>query len=136
MTRFSDLQHRVAAGVVLLAASAGLVVAQDSGLYSADQAQQGEILFNNNCAECHRPDLTGAMGPPLKGTAFMQRWGGKPLSELYNFEHNNMPANHPGALSDAVLMPITAFILSKNGVQPGAAPLSADTLKQSLPTGG
>ena len=94
-------------------------LADTAGLYTADQAQSGELLFNNNCAECHRPDLTGAMGPALKGQAFVQKWGNKPLSDLYTFEHSQMPANHPGAMSDDQLMPITAFILSKNGYPAG-----------------
>jgi S-disulfanyl-L-cysteine oxidoreductase SoxD len=38
-----------------------LAAAADDGWYTTDQASKGEILFNDHCAECHRPDLTGAM---------------------------------------------------------------------------
>ena len=48
-----------------IAVAATSVAGADSGWYSDAQAQQGHQLFNNLCAQCHRPDLTGALGPPL-----------------------------------------------------------------------
>ena len=43
------------------------------GWYTVAQANRGHQLYNNYCAECHMPDLTGAMGPALKGKRFLQR---------------------------------------------------------------
>jgi mono/diheme cytochrome c family protein len=82
-----------------------------TGLFQQSQAEQGQQLFNNYCAECHRPDLSGAAGPALKGSAILSKWAGYPISDLYNFEHTNMPANAPDSLPDSTLLPITAFIL-------------------------
>ena len=59
------------------------------------QATRGHQLFNNLCAQCHRPDLTGAAGPALVGQSFLATWGNKPLSDLYMFEHTKMPAVNP-----------------------------------------
>jgi mono/diheme cytochrome c family protein len=103
------------------------------GWYTAAQAEAGQMLFNNYCAECHRPDLTGADGPALKGAAFLKTFGGQPLSDLYGIEHTTMPAVNPGSLPDAIVLPITAFILEQNGLPAGEAPLDKATLSRTLP---
>lgn len=118
-------------------AGIGVTSAQDAtpaaGWYTAAQATSGQQLFNNYCAECHRPDLTGADGPALKGAAFLKVFGGQPLSDLYGVEHTTMPAVNPGSLPDTTLLPITAFILSQNGFPAGAAALDKSTLSRTLP---
>ena len=85
---------------------ASLAKAQQTSQATTDwfqqaQAEQGHQLFNNYCAECHGPDLSGALGPALKGSAFLNKWTGKPLSALYHFEHTTMPALAPDSLPDA-----------------------------------
>jgi mono/diheme cytochrome c family protein len=104
-----------------------------TGLFQQAQAEQGHQLFNNYCAQCHRPDLSGAQGPALKGAAFLDKWTNKPLSALYNFEHTKMPANAPDSLPDATLLPITAYILEQNGYAAGSGPLDQAALAKSLP---
>ena len=95
--------------------------------YAQPQADQGHQMFNNRCAQCHRPDLSGALGPPLVGAPFLSKWGGKSVVELMRFEHDNMPANSPGSMSDTDVATVTAYILSRNGVTAGSVPLSAAT---------
>lgn len=95
--------------------------------YTADQATSGHQLFNNYCAQCHRPDLSGAIGPALIGPTFKQRWGGKTVEALYQFEHQKMPATNPGSLTAKELLPITAYILEKNGLPAGNTALSETT---------
>jgi S-disulfanyl-L-cysteine oxidoreductase SoxD len=95
--------------------------ATQAGWYTQAQANQGQVLYNSYCAECHRPDLTGAMGPALLGRQFVSKW--KTLGDLYNFEHTTMPALNPGAVPEAQLVKITAYILSQNGFPNGNAPL-------------
>ena len=97
------------------------------GWYTQAQAEQGHQLFNNYCAECHRPDLTGAMGPALVGDAFLKRWGNRPLGDLFGFEHSKMPAVNPGSVPDSELWNITAYILQKNGFPAGSTTLSRET---------
>jgi mono/diheme cytochrome c family protein len=98
--------------------------ASGKGWYTQDQASQGHQLFNNYCAQCHRPDLTGAAGPALVGDAFLKRWGNKPMSDLFGFEHSNMPANNPGSVPTDRLWAITAYILQKNDFPAGSSALS------------
>lgn len=97
------------------------------GWYTQAQADQGHQLFNNYCAECHRPDLTGAMGPALVGDAFLKRWGNRPLGDLFGFEHSKMPAVNPGSVPDSEMWAITAYILEKNGFPAGSTALSQET---------
>lgn len=114
-------------------AKAQQTAAATTGWFQQDQAEQGHQLFNNYCAECHRPDLTGAQGPALKGSAFLNKWTGQPLSALYHFEHSKMPANAPDSLPDSKYLPITAYILQQNGYAAGSAPLDLTALAKDLP---
>jgi mono/diheme cytochrome c family protein len=101
--------------------------ANANGWYTQEQAQRGQQYFNNSCAQCHRPDLTGAMGPALVGDSFLKQWINKPLGSLFNFEHSNMPATNPGSLPDDTMWTITAFILQKNGFPSGSVALNQHT---------
>lgn len=95
------------------------------GWYTPDQAAHGHVTFNSFCAECHRPDLRGAMGPALVGDAFLQTWANRPLGDLFTFVHTRMPANNPGSVPEEKLWIITAYILQKNGFPSGNTPLGA-----------
>jgi len=95
----------------------------NKGWYTAAQANRGQQLYNNYCAECHMPDLTGAMGPALKGKQFLAAWQTRTLGDLLLFEHQTMPAVNPGSVSDSQLADITAYILMKNGFPAGKVAL-------------
>lgn len=115
---------RIGLAAVLGTAVAAASSATDSpqsgaGWYTARQASQGHLLYNTYCAECHRPELTGAMGPALIGKPFLDKWSQQTLGDLYSFEHANMPANNPGSVPEDKLDEITAYILSKNGFVSG-----------------
>ncbi|HEX4583551.1 MAG TPA: cytochrome c [Burkholderiaceae bacterium] len=129
-SRNPNLHVRIALGALACAvvALAGQARAADvNGWYTQEQAQRGQSYFNNYCAECHRPDLTGAAGPALVGDTFLKQWANKPLSDLFNFEHANMPATNPGSLPDDTMWTITAFILQKNGFPAGSVALNQQT---------
>ncbi len=110
-----------------IAASGSARAAAQDGWYTTDQATSGHQLFNNYCAQCHRPDLTGAAGPALVGDAFLKQWSNKPLSALFSFEHSKMPATNPGSVPDDVMWNITAYILQKNGLPAGSVALGQPT---------
>lgn len=118
--------------------SVGARAADSDGWYSPAQAAAGHVTFNSYCAQCHRPDLTGAMGPALIGDAFLQTWLNKPLGDLFNFEHSKMPETNPGSVPDDKMWTITAYILQKNGFPAGSTPLSAQAQSRLLvkPLGG
>jgi mono/diheme cytochrome c family protein len=115
-----------------VALSVGAPAADSDGWYTADQAAHGHITFNSYCAECHRPDLKGALGPALIGAPFLATWLDKPLDDLFHFEHSKMPANNPGSVPDDKMWNITAYILQKNGFPAGSTPLSAQAVSRIL----
>ena len=119
----------MAAVVVATATAIPMRAQAQDGWYTSAQAEQGHGLFNNHCAECHRPDLTGAMGPALVGTPFWQHWGGQTVEALYNFEHTKMPATNPGSLPADQVMAITAYILKRNQLPAGSKALSQASAK-------
>ena len=106
--------------------------ADGDGWYTQDQAAHGHVTFNSYCAQCHRPDLKGALGPALVGDAFLSQWINKPLGDLFEFEHTKMPANNPGSVPDEKMWNITAYILQKNGFPAGSTPLSAQAESRTL----
>jgi mono/diheme cytochrome c family protein len=117
----------MALAVAAIASAGRAHAANAKGWYTPEQAQNGQQYFNNYCAQCHRPDLTGAEGPPLIGDAFLGQWTNKPLGNLFSFEHSNMPATNPGSLPDDTMWTITAFLLQKNGFPSGSVALNQQT---------
>ncbi len=114
-----------------------LALAED-GWFEQAQADSGHQTFNNYCAQCHGPELTGAAGPALVGQQFLAHWSNKPLSDLYGFEHQNMPATNPGSVPADQLWKITAYILQKNGFPAGNTAVAANASRQvpAKPTSG
>jgi len=127
-TRFTKFTAAAA-----LACVAGSIVpaAAADGWFTQAQATRGHQLFNTLCAQCHRPDLTGAVGPALVGQSFLATWANKPLSDLYTFEHTKMPAVNPGSVPADQMWAITAYILQKNGFTAGTSALG-DTAASRL----
>jgi mono/diheme cytochrome c family protein len=115
-TRFAKLTATAGLGFLVTAVQPA---AAADGWFTQAQATHGHQLFNNTCAQCHRPDLKGAAGPALVGPSFLAKWGNKPLAELYTFEHTMMPAVNPGSVPPEQLWAITAYILQKNGFADG-----------------
>ena len=91
--------------------------------YSLDQAERGENSFQKYCEECHGADLKGGLngGPPLRGSVFEDKYlNGTPVSWMFEFMSAAMPPNSPGRYSPSIYADMTAYILKRNGFQPGA----------------
>jgi mono/diheme cytochrome c family protein len=97
------------------------------GVFTADQAAQGKVLFEAKCATCHGSDLTGEeMAPPLSGAVFLGNWSGVAVGDLFTRIHTTMPGNDPGSLNNAETAQVLSYILSFNKFPAGAAPLPTD----------
>jgi S-disulfanyl-L-cysteine oxidoreductase SoxD len=105
------------------------VAAESDGWYTKAQAEEGQVLYNTYCAQCHRTDLSGAMGPPLKGEGFLSRY--KTGAKLYSYAYKSMPPTNPGSVPEGHFNKIMAFILSENGL-PAGAPLTPENLDRPL----
>jgi mono/diheme cytochrome c family protein len=123
--------HLGALGLSLLVSTLAHA-ADNGGWYTAAQATRGHQLFNNTCAQCHRPDLSGAAGPALVGPTFLATWGNKSIGDLYTFEHEKMPAVNPGSVPVDQMWAITAYILQKNGFAAGDMDIGDSASKRLL----
>jgi len=90
-----------------------------SGVYTADQAAKGETTFASNCTGCH---TMGAYATP----AFVKKWNGRPLGELYSLIAETMPEDFPGALSPGEYIQVVAYMLKLNRMPAGTEELPAD----------
>ena len=97
-----------------------------TGIYTAAQAEAGRAAYLANCAECHRPDLTGSFeAPPLSGGNFFNAWRELPVRELVNRIRDTMPPANPGVVGEQAAVTIVAFLLQSNGASAGAQTLAA-----------
>ncbi|MFZ3332175.1 MAG: c-type cytochrome [Candidatus Acidiferrales bacterium] len=106
-----------------------------AGWYTAAQAANGAKVYQRTCASCHGAKLQGAMGPALTGKQFWLTYGGKKVSTLWSEVHTEMPMMAAGSVSAKNSTDVMAFLLQKNGVPAGTAPLNdkAD-LSRALPS--
>ena len=111
---------------LLLSATA---VARYDGLYTEAQAKRGQTLYENHCASCHGPRLTGGSAPALAGNSFMAKWGqgNHNVDELYYITRAQMPYGSAGILTAQKYIDIVAYILKANGYQPGERELASDS---------
>lgn len=106
-------------------AKAPIVLAQAAPAkvtYSKEQATRGERRYVETCSDCHGEDLRGGLngGAPIRGSVFLQHFGGSPASALFMFMSTQMPPESPGRFSDSVYIDLMAYVLQMNGFEPGA----------------
>jgi mono/diheme cytochrome c family protein len=90
-----------------------------SGIYTDAQVAKGEETYYNICISCH-PKGTYA------GPSFKSNWGGRPLSDLFDWVLNKMPKNDPGTLSPEQSVDVIAYILKQNGMPAGKTTIPTD----------
>jgi len=119
----------------------GPAAAQEVALsYTAAQADRGATIYASSCAVCHGPNLAdGPLGAPLRGDAFMRKFGGTSVRTLYDVMRATMPTGSPGSLAADEYAALAAMILRENDIVPGATPLPADPrvlAAMQVPAGG
>jgi cytochrome c5 len=98
-----------------------LAFADQSGVYSEPQAQNGQTIYRKACSNCHAADLSGAEhAPALKGDAFWREWDGQKARLLYRRIISTMPSDDPGSLPEKDVIDILAFLLRENGLPAGS----------------
>jgi alcohol dehydrogenase (cytochrome c) len=96
--------------------------------FSGAQVERGKTAYAQNCASCHGRDMdSGEFGPPLKGRAFLDRWGGRPVAEFLGYLQANMPPGRTGELDGAVYAALVALLLDVNGASAGQQELPGDS---------
>ena len=98
------------------------------GVYTAEQAQRGEPLYQQSCAECHGPDLTGGeTAPSLEGGEFVWNWNGLSVGDLFERLRISMPQGVPSSVSRQEKADILAFLLEANDFPAGDTELANRT---------
>src|SRR5262249_2384521 len=98
-----------------------------ASIYTAEQATAGRAAYQQACASCHMPDLSGRNeAPPLAGGTFMNTWRTRTTKDLFDYMSATMPPN-VGSLSADQYAAITAFIIQTNGAPAGTRPLTPAT---------
>jgi S-disulfanyl-L-cysteine oxidoreductase SoxD len=103
------------------------------GVYTQDQAKRGEAAYVEQCARCHRDDLSGGDSvPPLAGTEFLSTWNTKTLGDIFDRIRTTMPSDKPGTLTRKQDSDILAYLLSVNKFPAGQTELAtqSELLKQ------
>jgi S-disulfanyl-L-cysteine oxidoreductase SoxD len=97
------------------------------GIFTPAQAGLGEREYAVSCAVCHGPDLAGGEhAPSLAGDAFLRRWQGRSVGDLFRRIRTSMPQQSPGSLSNKAFVEIVSFIVQANGYPAGVADLTTE----------
>ena len=103
----------------------GAVPAGDA-LFTSAQAVAGKAAYERNCAGCHGPNVDDGSAPPLRGAAFLGKYGGKPAADLFTFVSTKMPPGNPGSISPTDCAEIIAWVLQQNGYATGRKEFASD----------
>ena len=112
-------------GFAAVLAVSGPLLAQQTSIYTLDQATSGRAAYQANCASCHAPDLSGREGPQLAGATFMGQWGNKAVGDLIEYLRNSMPPGARGSLPEATYVNLAAYLLDANSAKAGGLALTA-----------
>jgi mono/diheme cytochrome c family protein len=99
-----------------------------SGVFTAEQAKNGERVYQAQCATCHGADLhsTEPEAPDLTDGAFKFGWQGKTIAERFEQIRSTMPPNKSRSLDDQTYVDVLAYLLQFNGLPTGNQKLQAD----------
>jgi mono/diheme cytochrome c family protein len=103
------------------------------GVYTQEQAKEGQGLYNESCSSCHGDTLMGGeSAPALAGGEFLSNWNGLTLGDLFERIRTTMPQNRPGSLSREKNAAILAYMLSVSQFPAGktALPQQKEVLDQ------
>ena len=99
-----------------------------SGVFTAEQAKNGERVYQAQCATCHGADLhsTEPEAPDLTDGAFKFGWQGKTIADRFEQIRSTMPPNKSRSLDDQTYVDIVAYLLQFNGLPVGNQKLQPD----------
>jgi mono/diheme cytochrome c family protein len=92
-------------------------------LYTAAQAHDGAIVYQQYCEACHGTSLEGVAAPALKGQAFgeMATAQGLTVVSLITVVSNTMPQSDPGSLTATQVNAVVAYPAGATALTPDTA---------------
>ena len=124
----------VAAGILSCGAAVFARQSQDpaardrttkDGVYASAQADRGQAAFETLCSKCHAfaPWEKSGLNPDLAGSAFLEKWNGRPVLDVMTVIYTSMPNDGSAFLTEEQAADLTAYILRQNGFPAGEQPL-------------
>ncbi len=119
---------RALALAIGLSIAASTVTAQTSSdssrstqdcIFSVAQAQRGQRIFQQVCAECHQPAEFSESG-------YLNSWVGQSVGGLFDLIRRSMPYDNPGRLRPRQYVDVVSYILSINGLPAGDEEMKTD----------
>jgi ankyrin repeat protein len=97
------------------------------GVFTEQQAQRGQQVYQRACAACHLDGLQGDdVSPALVGQGFLARFTGQSAHEMVQNLRASMPQNAPDSLGDRAYIDLVSYLLKANGSQTGSLELPLD----------
>jgi cytochrome c len=98
------------------------------GVFTPEQAKNGERAYQSNCATSHGYDLHSgdAEAPDLTEGPFKYAWGGRTIGDQFELIRSGMPFRNPRSLDDQTYLDIVTYILQFNGIPAGKEKLMPD----------
>ncbi|MEQ8486397.1 MAG: hypothetical protein RIB46_18710 [Pseudomonadales bacterium] len=87
------------------------------GVYTAEQARQGEQVHQKYCANCHH--VSYYQGP------FLIAWQNQPVASLFDLIQMKMPQDRPGALKPREYAAFLAYLFEMNDLPAGETRLGS-----------
>ena len=89
------------------------------GVYTAAQADRGQVVFRSKCASCHAPNR-------ITDDLFYTSFAGKPLWEMFDVISDSMPEDNPGSLKKEEYADVIGYLLKLNNFPAGETDLPID----------
>jgi mono/diheme cytochrome c family protein len=94
-----------------------------AGVYTAAQADRGQVLFRSKCASCHAPNR-------FTDDLFYTSFAGKPMWEMFDVISDTMPEDNPASMKPEEYVDVMAYLLKLNNFPTGNTelPVGKDAL--------
>ena len=100
------------------------MVSSQSGVFTAEQANQGSNLFDLRCISCHQATY-------LTSGEFKKQWTGQTVYKYFAEVRGTMPQDDPRSLTDQQYVIAVAYLLRTMGMPAGSVALANDSAAMS-----
>ena len=113
--------------LVGLASLAGGLATPPAEAFPAEQLARGEEVWNTTCNRCHGPESDNPDAPLLLRRGSLKNYAN--AADLFQYVQGSMPSDEPGSLPDEQYWDVLAFLIDRQGIPSGDAPLGPDNAR-------
>lgn len=102
------------------------------GIYSQAQAERGQVVYSGVCAKCHGRTGNGAgepdqpESPSVARQAFLAKWDGRTVGDLFEYVRTTMPVDNPGSRTDQEYIDAIAYMFTLSKIPAGQDEMPPD----------